>query len=143
MVCERDAAAARDYHRGRERHGFQQNARISVQVAPTTSQPFVRLFVTQRSGSYDSEADDGRTVLQVLSLSDRYMLPGLKRQCEAVLRSRLDQVFILSSTALATRNRALSSSVAVWPCCGLLTCATPSTCAKRVWHTSLPTSRPL
>jgi hypothetical protein len=49
-------------------------------------------FLTLRSGSYDSDADDGRSLLQVLSLSDRYMLPGLKRQCEAALRSRLDEV---------------------------------------------------
>jgi hypothetical protein len=46
-------------------------------------------------GYYDSEADDGRLLLQVLSLSDRYMVPGLKRQCEAVLRSRLDEVVLL------------------------------------------------
>jgi hypothetical protein len=58
------------------------------------NESFLILFsLTQRSGSYDSEADDGRLVLQVLSLSDRYMLPGLKRQCEAGLRSRLDEVF--------------------------------------------------
>jgi hypothetical protein len=69
---------------------------------------FVHLwFLTQLSGSYDSEADDGPLVLQVLSLSDRYMLPGLKRQCEAVLRSRLDQVLSLFSTSLVMCNRIL------------------------------------
>lgn len=52
-------------------------------------------FLTHVSGYYDSEADDGRLLLQVLSLSDRYMVPGLKRQCEAVLHSRLDEVVLL------------------------------------------------
>ena len=56
------------------------------------------------SGSYEfSEADNGSLVLQVLSLSDRYMLPGLKRQCEAVLRSRLDEVTTNHTTFLFKR----------------------------------------
>ena len=61
-----------------------------------TTFPDARLL-TQLSGSYDSEADDGNLLLQVLSLSDRYMLLGLKRQCEAVLRYRLDEVDELCS----------------------------------------------
>lgn len=57
---------------------------------------FSRMLEFLYSGSYDSEADDGQLVLQVLSLSDRYMLQGLKRQCEAALRYRLDECCAVS-----------------------------------------------
>jgi hypothetical protein len=69
----------------------------------------VAKILTPPSGSYDSEADDGQLVLQVLSLSDRYMLQGLKRQCEAALHCRLDEVSLSSSQkAHFTCNRTLS-----------------------------------
>ena len=65
---------------------------VTAQFSPILS------FLTRLSGSYEStEADDGVLVLQVLSLSDRYMLPGLKRQCEAVLRSCIDEVVSINS----------------------------------------------
>jgi hypothetical protein len=92
------------------------------------------LIVTLCSGSYDSDSDDGGLVLQVLLLSDRYMLPGLKRQCEAVLRSRLDQVFTHYSKFFYAFHEL--RRIAWSPCFILLSYATRCTYVKHVYPSS-------